>query len=792
MTLSGMLWVNFPGASPLPGQSFTIIENDGTDPVNGTFNTPPLANGAYTPLPEGSTLTTASGVKLTISYHGGDGNDVTLTVAGTKTWTGSASTSWSNPANWTPQAIPVSGEPLVFPAGATMVNDLPSGFAVGAMSFLGTATLNGNPLTLSSDVSLASSANFTCNVDLTLGANVTFNFANEETFNGAIDVNGKTLALNANKTTVHTLSGSGKISAYDLSQLHVAGSGTFSGTIANSAVVLDGGSLPNAAATGGTVVGHGSIGNVTILGSLQPAGVLQTKSLAFTSNRAGTTMTLNPGGASDQVRVTGSVTLSGMLWVNFPGALPSPGQSFTIIDNDGTDAVNGTFNTVPLANGASNALAEGSITTINGVMLAISYRGGDGNDVTLTRVVDTSTALAQSSQESLIGQPFTLTATVTALAGTPTGPVSFGDGTTTFGTATLQNGVATFTTSTVHAGVHNIVATYAGDGAFLGSASGAVIHNVHRGGTVTSHGLAAGTAVYGAARFDAMTAVVAPAAGDPTGAVTITADGVDLAVGSLSSGHASIAAAALSPGVHTVTAAYGGSNDFDPSLGATTVTIAKAPTSVGVSSPHNPLPAGAPLSLNIAVPLAGPAIPSGTINVTENGAVVAQQAISGMCVVLLHPATGHHSFVVNYSGDSNYLASSATFAQEVASPMLTADSVPVFEGDTGSKDVEIPVRLSALSNDPISVPWHTTDGTALAGVDYQQASGTVDFAPGETFHTVIVRVIGNTKKEDDKTFSVAFDAAANVQIATRSATVTIANDDEADAPPSSRHRGVRH
>ncbi|HEX3583943.1 MAG TPA: Calx-beta domain-containing protein, partial [Thermoanaerobaculia bacterium] len=133
-----------------------------------------------------------------------------------------------------------------------------------------------------------------------------------------------------------------------------------------------------------------------------------------------------------------------------------------------------------------------------------------------------------------------------------------------------------------------------------------------------------------------------------------------------------------------------------------------------------------------------------------------------------------------------------TFAETVSPPLLTAGDVRVFEGDAGTTRVEVPVRLSAPSSDPISVPWHTTDGTALAGIDYERATGTVDFAPGETFRTVIVLVIGNTKKEDDKTFSVVFDAAANVQIATTSANVVIGNDDEADAPPPSRRRGVRH
>ena len=57
---------------------------------------------------------------------------------------------------------------------------------------------------------------------------------------------------------------------------------------------------------------------------------------------------------------------------------PAVGQSFVIIDNDGNDAVIGTF----------AGLAEGAIidSDFNGAGLAaaITYVGGDGNDVAIT------------------------------------------------------------------------------------------------------------------------------------------------------------------------------------------------------------------------------------------------------------------------------------------------------------------------------------------------------------------------------------------------------------------------
>ncbi|WP_030355944.1 Ig-like domain-containing protein, partial [Streptomyces scopuliridis] len=57
-----------------------------------------------------------------------------------------------------------------------------------------------------------------------------------------------------------------------------------------------------------------------------------------------------------------------------------------------------------------------------------------------------------SPDPSVFGQPKTLTATVTPVppgAGTPTGTVSFFDGATLLGTATLSGGVATFNVSTL-------------------------------------------------------------------------------------------------------------------------------------------------------------------------------------------------------------------------------------------------------------------------------------------------------------------------------------------------------
>lgn len=85
VTLSGStLSITRTGATPALNTTYVIINNDGSDTVTGTF----------TGQLQGSTVT-VSGVTYTISYTGGDGNDVVLTVTGTTAAVGTPNTGFS-------------------------------------------------------------------------------------------------------------------------------------------------------------------------------------------------------------------------------------------------------------------------------------------------------------------------------------------------------------------------------------------------------------------------------------------------------------------------------------------------------------------------------------------------------------------------------------------------------------------------------------------------------------------------------------------------------------------------
>jgi hypothetical protein len=92
--------------------------------------------------------------------------------------------------------------------------------------------------------------------------------------------------------------------------------------------------------------------------------------------------------------------------------------------------------------------------------------------LTGTSIEPTSTTTVTSSANpSVLNQAVTLTATVSSSAGgTPTGTVTFKDGSATLGTVALDGtGQATFTTSALGVGTHAIRGQYSGDANFTAS-----------------------------------------------------------------------------------------------------------------------------------------------------------------------------------------------------------------------------------------------------------------------------------------------------------------------------------
>lgn len=133
--------------------------------------------------------------------------------------------------------------------------------------------------------------------------------------------------------------------------------------------------------TGGTLTGSGTTGVVDIQrgGTIAAHGGPAALTTGDLSLDGGASFAVAIGGREPaeygRVAVNGTVSLAGAQLAVTSTVELATGTAITIVTNDGSDAVNGAFRGLP----------EGAALTVNGQVLNITYRGGDGNDVVLQR-----------------------------------------------------------------------------------------------------------------------------------------------------------------------------------------------------------------------------------------------------------------------------------------------------------------------------------------------------------------------------------------------------------------------
>ena len=123
--------------------------------------------------------------------------------------------------------------------------------------------------------------------------------------------------------------------------------------------------------------------------------------------------------------------------------------------------------------------------------------------------------------------------------------------------------------------------------------------------------------------------------------------------------------------------------------------------------------------------------------------------------------------------------------EEDTNAEINVSDAAIAEGNEGETNLEFEVTLSAAITEEATVNYTTSDGTATAGDDYTETSGTLTFAPGETTQTVSVPILGDTTEEEDETFVFGLANAESenglVSIGQLEATGTITDDDGANS-----------
>jgi hypothetical protein len=123
--------------------------------------------------------------------------------------------------------------------------------------------------------------------------------------------------------------------------------------------------------------------------------------------------------------------------------------------------------------------AVGVVLGVGSQTLSVTCTPTDTTDYTaqsaiVTQVVNpevSSVFLTPNPASTMLGGAVSFGVTVHAAYGTPTGTVTFLDGTTLLATTTLSGGTASFATTSLAVGAHTISAAYAGDGNDLKSTS---------------------------------------------------------------------------------------------------------------------------------------------------------------------------------------------------------------------------------------------------------------------------------------------------------------------------------
>jgi hypothetical protein len=297
---------------------------------------------------------------------------------------------------------------------------------------------------------------------------------------------------------------------------------------------------------------------------------------------------------------------------------------------------------------------------------------------------NTSTTVTSSVNPSRFGQSVTFTATVSVTspgAGTPTGTVTFKDGTTTLGTGTLNaSDQATFTTSALSVGSHSITAVYNGDSNFNTSTSSVLTQTVNKGDTTTALTSSNNPSVYGqSVTFTATVTATAPAAGTPSGTVTFK-DGTSNVTGCTNpatlngSGVATCATSTLAAGTHSITAVYGSDTNFNGSTSPpVSQVVNKASTTTAVSmSPTAFSGPGQSVTLTATVSSTTPT-PTGTVTFYDGTKNLGTAPLnsSGVATFTTTLDAGPHTITATYSGDSNYSASTSP------APVITSVTGPV-------------------------------------------------------------------------------------------------------------------
>jgi large repetitive protein len=318
----------------------------------------------------------------------------------------------------------------------------------------------------------------------------------------------------------------------------------------------------------------------------------------------------------------------------------------------GWDTLAGTYEITAAKSGCSNTPATTDPITVppaaTGIIISL--------DCTVSQT-STTTGLTSSPAAPVTGDAVTLVASVTGSS--PTGTVTFQDGTTDLGSASVDSssGEATLSVATLNPGSHTITASYGGDAGNVASQNHTTVSVATPAKVATTTTATANPTASKTGQAVSYRATVSPQAGSaaPSGQVTFSVGATSLCAAAASSGGPGLPATATCSaskapvGVRTVVATYSGDSEFTGSTGTASESVTPPALSVKTTS----LAAGAkgkPYRVTLAHAGGGGSyswkVASGTLP-------AGLKLSSGGQLAGTPSKAGSHSFVVRVSDSDN-------------------------------------------------------------------------------------------------------------------------------------------
>ena len=452
------------------------------------------------------------------------------------------------------------------------------------------------------------------------------------------------------------------------------------------------------------------------------------------STKQATTTTVsssvNPSGFQQSVTFTATVS---------PASSGTPTGTVTFKDGAttlGTGTLGGGVATL-----ATSALAIGTHS------ITATY-GGDTSFIGSTSSIlmqtvnkeGTTTAVVSSLNPSNFGQLVTFTATAApATSGTPTGSVTFKNGTNTLATRTLSGGSATYSSSTLSGGTYSITAVYGGDSTFAGSTSPVLTQVVNKLATTTSAVTTSlNPSMYG--QSVTYSASVTSAFGTPNGSMTFKSGATNIGSVALnSSGVGTLTTTKTPSGTDSITAVYGGTSNYATSTSPVlTETVSQTSTTTSaVTSSLNPSTYGQSVTYTASVTSSTGIIPNGTVTFKNGTAAVGSAALNASGIATLNTTktlAGTDSITAVYAGNSNFAGSTSPVLTQTVNQASTTTSAitstlnPSTYGQSVTYSASVTSSTGLIPNGSVIFK----SGTAVIGSVGLNSSGVANFVTTKT------------------------------------------------------------